>query len=184
VQTIDEINELKVQNEQKGDGEKFPDFSNDSSANTSTWTQESLAKLVGFEEGEDVNSSSQVLSNTQGADSSPRTDSNNILTDAELFGTLSDDSAPQSRPLSSNPWSKFAFVGSGLLAVFFLAGLILSQITGSKSGKEPTQFLVLHPLWWLKRKILRVALKLSWLCRSKPTNCKRLMRRLVRKIRR
>lgn len=133
--TLDEVDELKIQNEQKSHGEKVADSSNESAANTSTWTQESLARLVGFEEGDDVQNSTNTHQIAEAADSSTKSDTGNILTDIELFGTLPDDSTPQPRPLSSNPWSKFALVGSGLLAAFLLAGLILSQITGSKSGK-------------------------------------------------
>jgi hypothetical protein len=140
VQTLNEIDELKIQNKQKIHDEKISDSSKESDVNTSTWTQESLARLVGFEEDDEIQNSSQTYTDThqisEPAASSTKSNFGNVLTDVELFGTLPDDSTPKPQPLSSNPWSKFALVGSGLLAIFFVAGLILNQIIASKSGKS------------------------------------------------
>jgi hypothetical protein len=108
------------------------------------WSEESLAKLIGFEEDDTSNPAavSPELS-TQPENGDNLEPDSPILSIEELF----DETQPEPQPMSQKGWSKGALVGSGLLVVFVCAGLVLSPImdgiqpspqTASKPEPSPT----------------------------------------------
>ncbi len=112
------------------------------------WTQESLARLVGFEEESSPLTpeelpppfSSETQSNFDAQ--SPGSGDGNVLSESELFDAQQepkDDSLPLKRFLSGNPLMKLLVVAGGLSVAFLGAGLFVSQIMDSSPTKEKPQ---------------------------------------------
>jgi hypothetical protein len=113
-----------------------------------SWTQESLARLVGFEEESSPLTPEELpppfFTETQSSfdAQSPSSGDGNVLSESELFDAREepkDDSVPLKRPLSGNPLMKLLVVAGGLSVAFLGAGFFLSQIMDSSPIKEKPQ---------------------------------------------
>ncbi len=111
------------------------------------WDESSLAKLVGLDDGDDTPKTSDEysLSESLGATptSTPDGDTDitqgNVLEDDELFDDPHSSATPKT--VAKSPFAKLGLVGSGLGAVFLVAGLLLQGIMSPKGelkAKNPT----------------------------------------------
>ncbi|MFB2838011.1 hypothetical protein [Floridanema evergladense] len=123
------------------------------------WDEDSIAQLLGLRERgvESTNSNSKLTANNENefADenaeiSNTQLESGNIISQAELFEEENLDSDPHKAKsqatLSSNPLAKLGLVGLGTFAIFFVGGLFLNNIMGTKIQPSPTAQQLPNPL--------------------------------------
>lgn len=123
------------------------------------WDEDSIAQLLGLRERgvESANSTSKSTANNENefADenaeiSNTQLESGNIISQAELFEEENLDSDPHKAKsqatLSSNPLAKLGLVGLGTFAIFFVGGLFLNNIMGTKIQPSPTAQQLPNPL--------------------------------------
>ncbi|MFB2897803.1 TrbI/VirB10 family protein [Aerosakkonemataceae cyanobacterium BLCC-F50] len=107
------------------------------------WDESSMAQLLGLKE-----SDLSPPINSEDAESLKNQESDNVISQSELLEEpeLDPQKAKTQPSLSSNPLAKFGLVGLGMFAVFFVGGLFLNNIMGTKIQPTPSAQQVQPPL--------------------------------------
>lgn len=112
-------------------------------SDNSKWDESSMAQLLGLKE-----SDLSPPITLEDAESLKNQESDNVISQSELLEEpeLDPQKAKTQPSLSSNPLAKFGLVGLGMFAVFFVGGLFLNNIMGTKIQPTPSAQQVQPPL--------------------------------------